>query len=174
MHSFLNPQTDSMSDLLKEYKIPHAGLKKEIHEFAFELDEKFFAHFENSIINKCDIQASITFDKRQEPYIIDVDFDIQDLSEEEFQVFTKISINNDEVTEAGYKISVEGTGVFRIDPNIELPDTHRANLKNYSAVNLLINRLRTHILQTTGMSVFGPYDLPPIDITDLFAQKASL
>jgi|JI6StandDraft_1071083.scaffolds.fasta_scaffold126801_2 preprotein translocase subunit SecB len=107
-------------------------------------------------------------------YIIDVDFDIQDLSEEEFQVFTKISINNDEVTEAGYKISVEGTGVFRIDPNIELPDTHRANLKNYSAVNLLINRLRTHILQTTGMSVFGPYDLPPIDITDLFAQKASL
>lgn len=75
MHSFLNPQTDSMSDLLKEYKIPHAGLKKEIHEFAFELDEKFFAHFENSIINKCDIQASITFDKRQEPYIVDVDLD---------------------------------------------------------------------------------------------------
>ncbi len=107
-------------------------------------------------------------------YIIDVDFDIQDLSEEEFQVFTKIIINNDEVPEAGYKISVEGTGVFRIDPNIELPDTHRANLKNYSAVNLLINRLRTHILQTTSMSVFGPYDLPPIDITDLFAQKASL
>lgn len=107
-------------------------------------------------------------------YMIDVDFDIQDLSEDEFQVFTKISINNDEVPEAGYKISVEGTGVFRIDPNIGLPDTHRANLKNYSAVNLLINRLRTHILQTTGMSVFGPYDLPPIDITDLFAQKASL
>ncbi|MFN8282551.1 MAG: DUF177 domain-containing protein [Chitinophagales bacterium] len=64
-----------MSDLLKEYKIPHAGLKKEIHEFAFELDEKFFAHFENSIINKCDIQVNITLDKRHEPYIIDVDLD---------------------------------------------------------------------------------------------------
>jgi hypothetical protein len=48
-----------MSDLLKEYKIPHAGLKKEIHEFTFELDEKFFAHFENSsLINVIFRQAS--------------------------------------------------------------------------------------------------------------------
>lgn len=105
-------------------------------------------------------------------YSIDIDFDIQDLSEEEFQVFTKINVNCDEVVEPGYKISVEGTGVFRIDPDMELPELHRKNLKNYSAVNLLINRLRTHILQTTSMSVFGSYDLPPIDITDLFAQKS--
>lgn len=107
-------------------------------------------------------------------YTIDVDFDIQDLSEDEFQVFTKINVNNEELVEPGYKISVEGTGVFRIDPDAVLPETHSKNLKNYSAVNLLINRLRTHILQTTSMSVFGPYDLPPIDITDLFAQKASI
>ena len=64
-----------MSDLLKEYKIPHAGLKKEIHEFTLELNEAFFAHFDNSIINKCDIQANITFDKRHEPYIIEIDMD---------------------------------------------------------------------------------------------------
>jgi len=107
-------------------------------------------------------------------YIIDIDFDIQDLSVVEFQVFTKITVNDDEEFEPGYKISVEGTGVFRIDPDIELSETHRKNLRNYSAVNLLINRLRTHILQTTSMSVFGPYDLPPIDITDLFLQKSNL
>ena len=105
-------------------------------------------------------------------YIIDIDFDIQDLSEEKFQVFTKININCEDKVESGYKISVEGTGLFRIDPNVELPEIHRKNLKNYSSVNLLINRLRTQILQTTSMSVFGPYDLPPIDITDLFAQKS--
>lgn len=105
-------------------------------------------------------------------YIIDIDFDIQDLSEVEFQVFTKININCADEVEPGYKISVEGTGLFRIDPDVELPEIHRKNLKNYSAVNLLINRLRTQILQTTSMSVFGPYDLPPIDITDLFAQKS--
>ena len=64
-----------MSDIFKEYKIPHAGLKKGIHEFSYELDEKFFANFENALINKCTIQVNIRFDKRQEPYIIEVDMD---------------------------------------------------------------------------------------------------
>ncbi|PWG80651.1 protein-export chaperone SecB [Pararcticibacter amylolyticus] len=105
-------------------------------------------------------------------YVIDIDFDIQDTNPDEFQVFTKIDINTDESLIAGYKISVEGAGVFRINPNEALSEAHRDNLRNYSAVNLLINRLRTHILQTTSLSVFGPYDLPPIDITDLFVQKS--
>lgn len=104
-------------------------------------------------------------------YNIDIEFDMHDKGEE-FNVFTKIEINTGDIPIAGYKISVEGTGVFRIDPKAELPEAHRINLKNYSAVNLLINRLRTHILQTTSLSVFGPYDLPPIDITDLFLQKS--
>jgi len=107
-------------------------------------------------------------------YLIDIDFDIQDTGTDEFQVFTKIEVNADEMPSPGYKIYVEGTGVFRIDPDVELSEAHRKNLRNYSAVNLLINRLRTHILQTTSLSVFGPYDLPPIDITDLFLQKADL
>jgi uncharacterized metal-binding protein YceD (DUF177 family) len=64
-----------MSDVFKEYKIPHAGLKKEIHEFSYELTEKFFKNFENPQIEKCNIQVNITFDKRHEPYIIEVDLD---------------------------------------------------------------------------------------------------
>ncbi len=64
-----------MSDLLKQYKIQHAGLKKEIHEFTFELDDKFFANFENSLIEHSNIIASVTFDKRQMPYIIEMDLD---------------------------------------------------------------------------------------------------
>ena len=64
-----------MSDIFKDYKIPNAGLKREIHEFSYELDEKFFSNFESSQIEKCNIQANITFNKRNEPYIIDVDLD---------------------------------------------------------------------------------------------------
>jgi uncharacterized metal-binding protein YceD (DUF177 family) len=64
-----------MSDIFKEYKIPHAGLKKEVHEFSYELDESFFANFENALINKCNIQVNIKFDKRHEPYTIEVDMD---------------------------------------------------------------------------------------------------
>lgn len=104
-------------------------------------------------------------------YVIDIDFDIRETEKDEFQAFTKIEVNAEPNSIPGYKIYVEGTGVFRIDPEANLPEAHRKNLKNYSAVNLLINRLRTHILQTTSLSVFGPYDLPPIDITDLFVQK---
>lgn len=105
-------------------------------------------------------------------YVIDIDFSNFAESENgEFQAFTKIEINNEENPEPGYKILVEGTGVFKIDGNVELSEAHKKNLENYSAVNLLINRLRTHILQMTSLSVFGPYDLPPIDITDLYKQK---
>lgn len=125
------------------------------------------------------IQAEIKGKKKKinpidyfKEYDIEIDFDIRDTEENEFQVFTKIEVNTALNPIPGYKIYVEGTGVFRIDPESELPETHRKNLKNYSAVNLLINRLRTHILQTTSLSVFGPYDLPPIDITDLFEQKS--
>lgn len=64
-----------MSDSLQEYRIPHAGLKKEIHEFSYELTQAFFANFENALIQKCDIQVNITFDKRQEPYLIEIDLD---------------------------------------------------------------------------------------------------
>lgn len=108
---------------------------------------------------------------------LDVDFFVKDSDEEgddTFQVFTKISINHGSISVAGYKIFVEGTGLFRITHTAEMPDVHKYNLKNYSAINLLINRLRTHILQTTGLSVYGAYDLPPLDISDLFKQKADL
>ena len=64
-----------MSDSIQEYKIPHAGLKKGIHEFSYELTETFFASFENALINKCNVQVNITFDKRQEPYTIEIDLD---------------------------------------------------------------------------------------------------
>ena len=105
-------------------------------------------------------------------YEIDIDFSNFDVNENgDFQAFTKIEINNDENPQSGYKILVEGTGVFKINESEGLSEDHKKNLKNYSAINLLINRLRTHILQMTSLSVFGPYDLPPIDITDLYKQK---
>ncbi|HQV78361.1 MAG TPA: DUF177 domain-containing protein [Chitinophagales bacterium] len=64
-----------MSDSITEYHIPHAGLKKEIHEFTYELTEKFFSNIEGAQIEKCAIQVNITFDKRQEPYHIEIDLD---------------------------------------------------------------------------------------------------
>lgn len=64
-----------MGDVLNEIKIPHAGLRKEIHEFSFGIDEKFFTDFEKSQIQKCTIDVHIKMDKRQEPIVLEVDLD---------------------------------------------------------------------------------------------------
>lgn len=64
-----------MSNSLNEYQIPHAGLKKDIHEFSYELTEKFFANFENALIQKCEIQVNIILDNRQEPLLLEIDID---------------------------------------------------------------------------------------------------
>lgn len=64
-----------MSDSIQEYRIPHVGLKKEVHEFSYELTETFFANFENALIQKCNIQVNASFDNRQEPFILEIDLD---------------------------------------------------------------------------------------------------
>ncbi len=64
-----------MGDVLNEIRIPHAGLRKEIHEFTFRIDEKFFTDFEKSQIQKCNIDVHINMDKRQEPILLEVDLE---------------------------------------------------------------------------------------------------
>jgi uncharacterized metal-binding protein YceD (DUF177 family) len=64
-----------MSDSIQTYRIPHIGLKKEVHEFSYELTEAFFANFDNALIQKCNIQVNISFDNRQEPYTAEIDLD---------------------------------------------------------------------------------------------------
>ncbi|RZJ48002.1 MAG: preprotein translocase subunit SecB [Flavobacterium sp.] len=136
----------------------------------FALLKSEFDFIQPTTVSKRKLDPSTIFEK----YIIDVDFSNNISDDGTFQTFTKIEINNEDEPEAGYKILVEGTGIFQIKTDVELPEGHIKNLQNYSAVNLLINRLRTHILQMTSLSVFGAYDLPPIDITDLFRQKNEL
>lgn len=133
----------------------------------FALLKSEFDFIQPATASKKKLDPSTIFEK----YSIDVDFSNNIGNDGTFQTFTKIEINREADPEAGYKILVEGTGIFQIKSDIELPESHIKNLQNYSAVNLLINRLRTHILQMTSLSVFGAYDLPPIDITDLFKQK---
>lgn len=57
-------------DKFKEYKIPHIGLKKEVHDFIFHLNETFFSNFEDSIIGKSNIEAVVHFDKTHEPNLL--------------------------------------------------------------------------------------------------------
>lgn len=66
---------------LNSYTIPHVGLKKEVHTFKYQLDEQFFKKVETSLIQKGNIDVTVTFDKSKTPYIIDFDLSGEVLAE---------------------------------------------------------------------------------------------
>ena len=103
-------------------------------------------------------------------YPIAADFAIQD-HEEYIQVFFKTEINATETPLPGYKLFCIAMGVFTLNDGADLPDEQLNNLKSYSTLNLVINRLRHHIRNITAESAFGPYEYPTIDINELFQQK---
>lgn len=107
-------------------------------------------------------------------YLIDVDFRVDRTNEGEWHVFAKVLVNWEEPIQSGYRIFVEGSGVFVIAGEDSLEPDKLQNMAYYSTVNLMLNRLRAHIAEITASSVLGAYTLPALDITDLFKQKKAL
>lgn len=108
-------------------------------------------------------------------YDVDVDFAHQHNSEEDHQlrVFVKLDINNGEKQLSGYRISVETVGFFKLDDDIKLDNEKGQNLAAFAPVNMLIGRIRALISQFTSQAPFGTYELPVLDLNDLFIQKSS-
>jgi len=48
----------------KEYLIPFIGLKIGKHQFEFDIDKTFFAHFEYDEFDHCNIKVSLTLEKK--------------------------------------------------------------------------------------------------------------
>ncbi|APG60765.1 YceD family protein [Christiangramia salexigens] len=49
---------------LAEFTIPFKGLKLGKHQFEYELDNKFFAHFEYDEFNSADVKIDLLFEKK--------------------------------------------------------------------------------------------------------------
>jgi uncharacterized metal-binding protein YceD (DUF177 family) len=49
---------------LKEFTIPFVGLKQGRHQFEYEIDNKFFEHFEYDEFNSADIKVDVLLDKK--------------------------------------------------------------------------------------------------------------
>ena len=49
---------------LKEYIIPFVGLKLGEHHFEYEIDNKFFQHFEYDEFNEVDVKIDLNFQKK--------------------------------------------------------------------------------------------------------------
>lgn len=65
---------DVPNDGLDAYRISHIGLKKAVHHLEYELDGAFFTNFEQSLIKQCTMRVDVTFDMRNEPFILDFSF----------------------------------------------------------------------------------------------------
>ena len=50
---------------LKEYTIPFVGLKVGKHHFDYQIDKKFFEHFEYDDFNDVDVKTTLLFEKKE-------------------------------------------------------------------------------------------------------------
>ena len=105
-------------------------------------------------------------------YPIDVDFIHKDIDENIFQAHVQIKINQGKEMLAGYSAHVTGVGVFRLDHKLQKQNENLyKNLKHFSTVNIVVNNLRNVISIQSAFAPWGRYNLPAIDISDLFKQK---
>jgi uncharacterized metal-binding protein YceD (DUF177 family) len=58
---------------LREYQIPHAGLKDGVHHFNYEIGPGFFTHFEGSQISEARIFIDLAFDKKDRLFVLNFD-----------------------------------------------------------------------------------------------------
>jgi len=106
-----------------------------------------------------------------ENYHIEIDFGIQGVNDEFFQLFTKIDINNNDKSLPGYKLFIEGACVFAFDKTANLSEIDKASLLHISGINICINSLRNIIAIITSNGPFGKYTLPSIDVNQLLEDK---
>ena len=104
-------------------------------------------------------------------YEIDIDFAHHDEEEDNtIHVFVKIGINQAKKTLPGYKLLVEGVGMFSLKEE-DLSEEKINNLKFYSTISIIVGYLRNTLSGITASAPFGPYLLPAIDMQHLFALK---
>ena len=50
---------------LREFQIPYVGLKIGVHQFEYQIDSRFFKHFEESPISDCAVKVRMEFEKSE-------------------------------------------------------------------------------------------------------------
>lgn len=59
---------------LEFYSIPFLSLKQGLHQYSFEIDDRFFKEFENSIVEKGRVEVQAKLDKQGDVSSLDFDF----------------------------------------------------------------------------------------------------
>jgi len=107
-----------------------------------------------------------------EDYSIDLDFMIRKPEDNSIVIFTKVSINREEINIPGHSIFAEAVSVFQLSKSQkEMTQNEIDNVIIYSAVNIAFNHLRGHIRNITSFTYPGSYTIPIFDLNDLVRQK---
>lgn len=56
---------------LKQYSVPHTGLKLGKHQFSFDVDKAFFDEFEYSLVKEGKVKVDLVLDKQETMLILD-------------------------------------------------------------------------------------------------------
>jgi len=86
---------NAMMKPLKDYTIPYVGLKIGKHHFDYQIDKKFFEHFEYDDFNDVDVKTELVFEKKTT------------LLELHFQVSGSVNVNCD-ITNEPYNQDING------------------------------------------------------------------
>lgn len=129
-------------------------------------------NWEQNFIEPDQGASEVSLPELFDDYKIDIDFVHKDTDNYLIQVFVKIGINDIDEPKAGYRIFIEAVGIFDTTMLSELEESHQQNLKLFATLNLMIGRIRGIIPMLTGQSLFGAYNLPPLDLSDLLSKKA--
>ena len=110
------------------------------------------------------------------PAIIDkyklfIDFAVNQVDNNLYQLFTKIDVNNIEKPLPGYSLFIEGVCIFSFDEKKETTKKSKSDLLHISGLNICINSLRNIIATITSNGPFGKYTLPSIDVNKLLNDK---
>jgi uncharacterized protein len=66
----LKPETTRTVDYLKQFVIPFVGLSVGNHQFDFEIDDKFFASFEDSDIKQAKILVGLELERQERMLVL--------------------------------------------------------------------------------------------------------
>lgn len=55
---------------LREFEVPYVGLKVGVHRFEYDIDGRFFKHFEEAPIKECRVHVNLEFEKKETFFIL--------------------------------------------------------------------------------------------------------
>lgn len=139
-----------------KYNIEFKGLSEGLHDFRFGIDDSFFAHFEESLVEKGDIAVKVTLEKRSA--FIKIHLKLKGWLElncdrclEEYR--QKIKNETEMFVKFGEKEFDEGENIIWI-----LPEEHQVNVAQiiYEYISLSVPLRHVHPKNKMGIRECDP------------------